>query len=142
MYESKQFKNWDMRDWEPKPAADKTWVHCKSYFTTLFNDNKRFGDAAGNKHGSESAANIKEQKQKNKEESKYGFTEELCGGLREVAISVTADKEHIQQMTSTNKDLLQIVKTQQEQITQLVKQNGELTATLAKRGGTRGRRTR
>ena len=59
MYESNQFENRDMRDWERTPAADKTSVHCQSYFTTLFNDNKRFGDTAGNKHGFESAANIK-----------------------------------------------------------------------------------
>ena len=106
MYESNQFENQDMRDWERKPAADKTWVHCQSYFTTLFNDNKRFGDTAGYKHGFESAANIKEQKQQNKEKPAVGFTEEFCDGLREVAIAATADKEHIQQMTSTNEDLL------------------------------------
>jgi len=68
MYESSQFKNRDMRDWERKPAADKAWVHCQAYFTTLYNDNKRFGDAAGNKHGFESAQisenKIKKQKQK------------------------------------------------------------------------------
>jgi len=93
-------------------------------FTTLFNDNKRFGDAAGNKHGFESATNIKEQKQQSKEQPTEGFTEELCDGLREVAIAATADKEHIQQMTSTNEDLLQIAKTQQGQITQLIKHNG------------------
>ena len=135
MYESNQFENRDMRDWERKPAEDKTWVHCQSYFTTLFNDNKRFGDAAGNKHGFESAANIKEQKQEAAATPKDSFTDELCDGLREVAIAATADKEHIQQMTSTNEDLLQIVKTQQGQITQLIKQNGELTAALAKKGG-------
>ena len=55
--------------------------------------------------------------------------------MREVAIAATVDKEHIQQMTSTNEDLLKIVKTQQEQITQLIKQNGEFTTALAKKGG-------
>ena len=137
MYESSQFENRDMRDWERKPAADKTWVHCQAYFTTLYNDNKRFGDAAGNKHGFESAANIREQKEK--EKANGTFTEELCDGLREVAIAATADKEHIQQMTSTNEDLLKIVKTQQEQITQLIKQNGELTTALARKGGNQAR---
>ena len=87
-----------------------------------------FGNATGNKHGFESAANIKEQKEQKKgAEAKDGFTEELCDGLREVAITATANKENIQQMTSTNEDLLKIMKTQQEQITQLIKQNGELT---------------
>ena len=129
-----------MRDWERKPAVDKTWVHCQAYFTALYNDNKLFGDAAGNKHGFESAANIREQKQqKQQEKVKDSFTEELCAGLREVAITATADKEHIQQMTSTNEDLLKIIKTQQEQITQLIKQNGELTTALAKKGGNQKR---
>ena len=135
MYESNQFENRDMRDWERKPAEDKTWVHCQSYFTTLFNDNKRFGDAAGNKHGFESAANVKEERVEPEAAPTDPFTEELCDGLREVAIAATADKEHIQQMTSTNEDLLKIVKTQQTQITQLIKQNGELTEVLAKKGG-------
>ena len=60
--------------------------------------------------------------------------------MREVAIAATADKEHIQQMTSTNEDLLKIVKTQQEQSTQLIKQNGDLTTALTKKGGKSGER--
>jgi len=130
MYQSNQFEQRDMRDWEKKPAADKTWVHCQAYFTALFNDNKRFGDAAGTKHGFESAANINEAEEKN---STTKMTNELCDNLREVAIAATADKEHIQQMTSTNEDLLKIVKEQQKQISQLIKQNGELTLALTKK---------
>ena len=130
MYQSNQFEQRDMRDWEKKPAADKTWVHCQAYFTALFNDNKRFGDAAGTKHGFESAANIKEAEEKS---NTTKMTNELCDNLREVAIAATADKEHIQQMTSTNEDLLKIVKEQQKQISQLIKQNGELTLALTKK---------
>ena len=123
-----------MRDWERKPPDDKTWVHCQAYFTQLYNDNKRFGSAAGNKHRFESAANVKESTQRNVEESVHNsFTDELCDGLKEVAVAATADKEHIQQMTNTNEDLLAIVKTQQTQTTQLIKQNGELTAALGKK---------
>jgi len=125
-----------MRDWEKKPRVDKTWVHYQAYFTALFNDNKRFGDAAGNKHGFERSANIKEQqKQKVAEENSNTtkMTNELCDNLREVAIAATADKEHIQQMTSANEDLLKNVKEQQKQISQLIKQNSELTFVLTKK---------
>ena len=66
MYESNQFNNQDLRDWEPKSAADKTWVHCQAYFTAMYNDNKWFVNAAGNKHGLKNAANVKEQNNKRK----------------------------------------------------------------------------
>ncbi len=141
MYESNQFEKRDMRDWEKKPAADKTWVHCQAYFTALFNDNKRFGDAAGNKHGFESAANV-EEKEKKVEDTATKLSDELCDNLREVAIAATADKEHLQQMTSTNEDLLKVVKEQQQQISALIKQNGELTTALSKKGGNEGNNNR
>jgi len=136
MYQSNQFEQRDMRDWEKKLAADKTWVHCQAYFTALFNDNKRFGDAAENKHRFESAANINEQQKQKETEEKNNttkMTNDLCDNLREVAIAATVDKEHLQQMTSTNEDLLKIVKKQQKQISQLIKQNGKLTFALTKK---------
>ena len=116
-------------------------MHYQAYFIALFNDNKRFGDAAGNKHGFESAANV-EEKEKNSEDDTTKLTEELCDNLREVAIAATADKEHLQQMTSTNEDLLKVVKEQQQQISALIKQNGELTTALSKKGGNEGNNNR
>jgi len=132
MYKSNQFEKREYRDWEKKTGEEKTWVHCQTYFTGLFNDNKRFGDTAGNKHGYESAANADETPNDEQKKKDNDFTEELCDNLREVAIAATADKEHLQQMSTTNEDLLGIVKKQQDQITQLIKQNGELTTALAK----------
>ena len=127
MYASNQFEKREYREWEKKPREDKTWVHCQAFFTGLFNDNKRFGDAAGNKHGFESAANVDE---KNKDETIININADIVNNIREVAIAATADKEHIQQMTTTNEDLLKIVKEQQNQISQLIKQNRELTTAL------------
>ena len=42
------------------------------------------------------------------------MTDELYDNLHEVAIAATADKDHLQQMTSTNEDLLKVVKEQQK----------------------------
>ena len=89
---------------------EKTWVHCQKYFTNLFNNNKRFGDTAGNKHGYESATNVKEKPSTEDTKKNDDFNEVLCDNLREVAIATTTDKEHMQQMTTSNEDLLTIVK--------------------------------
>ena len=40
----------------------------------------------------------------------------MSTNLREVAVAATADKEHIQQMTTQNDDLLKVVRKQQAQI--------------------------
>ena len=133
MYASNQFEKREYREWEKKPREEKTWVHCQAFFTGLFNDNKRFGDAAGNKHGFESAANADERQ---KDNTTININAEIVNNIREVAIAATADKEHIQQMTSTNEDLLKIVKEQQNQISQLIKQNGELTSAMGTKNTT------
>ena len=67
----------------------------------------------------------------------YGFesafsTEEdrgnqlLAKNLHKVAVAATADKEHIQQMTTQNDDLLKVVRKQQAQIDKQQTQIDEL----------------
>ena len=58
--------------------------------------------------------------------------------MKEVALAATADKEHIQQMSNTNDDMLTLVKRQQatierqsKQIDDLIAQNGNLTEALS-----------
>ena len=46
MYACGIFDPRDLRAWEKKDPATKTWVHLQSYFTELYEDERRFpGDA-------------------------------------------------------------------------------------------------
>ena len=47
MYESHNFDARDMREWERKAAADKTWVHLQTYFSELYEDVKKYENATG-----------------------------------------------------------------------------------------------
>ena len=122
MYRSNIFDARDMREWERKPANNKTWLNLRSYFGELYVDSKRYDKATGSRHGFESAANIEEKKAT--EENDKHFEQQLS----DIAIAATADKEHIQQMTNSTEDLLKIIKEQQSQIKELMRQNGMLIA--------------
>ena len=132
MYDSHCFDARDMRDWERKPDADKTWVHLQTYFNELYEDVKKYENATGRKHGFESAANVQEQAAVQEAAARAGLPVDdiLQQQLGELAVAATADKEHIQQMTNATDDLLAVVKQQQEQITELMRQNGLLIAKL------------
>ena len=123
MYDSNQFEERDMMDWEDKDAAEKTWVHLQTYYNALWMKKQRYGGTSPRNHGYERAANV----------SKVTDSSEarMANNLMEVARAATADKEHIQQMSDTADDLLTIVKKQQNQIDELIKQNGELTHALS-----------
>ena len=123
MYDSNQFSEKDMMDWEDKEAADKMWIHLQTYFNALWTKKQRYGGTSLRNHGYESAANVSEAKDSSEDQ--------MASNLREVARAATADKEHIQQMSDTADDLLTIVKKQQNQIDELIKQNGELTSALS-----------
>ena len=58
MYDSNLFDARDMKTWEKKPSADKTWVHLRTYFTDLYTDNKQYKRATRGKHGFESATGV------------------------------------------------------------------------------------
>ena len=77
------------------------------------------------KHGFESASTA--------EEDRGQQAGSLLTNLREVAVVTTADKDHIQQMTTQNEDLMKVFRKQQDQIhkqqthiDELLKQNGQL----------------
>ena len=61
------------------------------------------------KHGFESSASAEEYRREQ--------TGCLANNLREVAVAATADKEHIQQMTMQNDDLLKVVRNSRHKST-------------------------
>ena len=120
------FSEDDIMDWEDKPEVDKTWVHCQTYWNKIHKKRKRFTKTKPKQLGFEGAANIEEQPPDDMQR------EELNQHLRDIAEAATADKEHIQQMSSTTDELLFIVKKQQSQIDKLVETNSTLSASIAK----------
>ena len=120
MYACNTFDSRDMREWERKTPANKTWIDLQVYFGDLYQDAKKYEKATGGKHGFESAANVIEPPPATSNDEQ--FSQQLC----DLAIAATADKEHIQQMTNCTDDLLAIIKQQQSQITELMRQNGAL----------------
>ena len=111
--------------WEEKPRADKMWVHLQAYFKDRWTAEIRYKGNTPHKHGFEIAASA--------EQDRGEHTECLVNNLREVAVAATTDKEHIQQMTTQNDDLLKVVRKHQAQtckqqthIDELLKQNSQL----------------
>ena len=101
MYRSNMFYNEVLVAWEEKPRADKTWVHLLTYFKDRFNATIRYQGNTSHKHGFDSASSTEEDRG-----DQAGF---LANNIREVPLAATADKEHIQQMTTQNNDLLKVV---------------------------------
>ncbi len=61
MYSSNMFTKAEMREWETKPTADKTWVHLQSFFSDLYDQNQKYnGNTAGGMGYGESANNVNE----------------------------------------------------------------------------------
>ena len=85
---------------EEKPRADKTWVHLRTYFKDRWTATVRYQGNTLHKHGFESATRVEEDRGEQR----------LANNLREVVVVATADKEHIQQMTTQNDDLLKVVR--------------------------------
>ena len=145
MYESKNFERDQYVQWEKKADADKTWANATAYFETITSDNEGYEANIGGtaKRGRyESAANVEEEKD-----------DQLRLYFDSLAEAATADKEHIQQMSSTNSSMVSLSTTQQKQlevkdrqITALIEQvkalttiNKTMTEQLAKSGRNGGR---
>ena len=105
MYRSNMFSKEELMTWEEKPKADKTWV-LRTYFKDRWTGTMQYQGDTTHKHGFESASSTEEDRGNN----------HLANNLREVAVAATADKEHIQQMTTQNDDLLKVIRKQQAQI--------------------------
>ena len=143
MYDSNLFDARDMKAWDKKAAADKTWVHLQTYFGQLYQDNIQYERATGHRHGFESAAQMREREQQGEANAANAevlqhINEQMVG----VAAAATADKEHIQQMSDATDSLLKIIEEMQEgmkrkdaQIADLTSQNGKLIDALAALGG-------
>ena len=106
MYQSNMFSKEELMAWEEKPRADKMWVHLQTYFKDRWTATMRYQGDTNQKHGFESAVSAEEDRGK----------QLLVNNLREVAVAATANKEHTQQMTTQNNDLLKVVRKQQAQI--------------------------
>ena len=123
MYQSNMFSKEELMAWEEKPRVNKTWVHLRTYFKDRWTATMRYQFDTRHKHGFESATSAEEDRGEQR----------LANNLREVAVAATANKEHIQQMTTQNDDLLNVVRKQRAQtdkqqthIYELLKQNGQL----------------
>ena len=119
------FSKEELIAWEEKPRADKTWVHLRTYFKDRWTATIQYQGNTPHKHGFESAARAEEERDYQ--------TGRLANNIRKVAVAATAYKEHIQQMTTQNDDLLKVVRKQQAQIDkqqtqidELLKHNGQL----------------
>ena len=63
---------------------------------------------------------------------------QLLSNQKEVAEAATADKEHLQAMSDSNNELLDIIKKLTKQNEKLTEQNANLVEALAKAKTTRG----
>ncbi len=106
-------------------------MHLQAYFKELWDKNQKCSNSTAGRMGyGKLANNINQQEEPGKV---------IVYMMKEVAIAATADKEHIQQMSTTVDDLVAIIKCQQAimenqstQITTLTASIGKLTDMLAK----------
>ena len=106
MYRSNMFTKEELMTREEKTMADKTWVHLQTYFKDRWTETMQYQSDTPHKHGFESSSIVEEDRGEHR----------LANNLCKVAVSATADKEHIHQMTTQNDDLLKLVRTQQAHI--------------------------
>ena len=107
--DSNIFTEEEMMNWEDLPKEEQTYVRMLSNFTKLFDKHARFGNKLSpNAHGFESANQLTFL-EGNKEEV-LQLLMQLLANQKEVAEAATADKEHLQQMTTSNEDLIVIIK--------------------------------
>ena len=123
MYRSNMFSKEELMTWEEKPRSDKTWVHLRTYFKDIWTATMQYQGETPHKHGFESATSAEEDRGE----------QYLANNLCEVAVAATANKEHIQQMTTQNDNLLKVIRKQQAyidkqktNIDELLKQNGQI----------------
>ena len=106
MYRSNMFTKEELMTWEEKPMADKMWVHLQTYFKERWTATIQYQGNNPHNNGFESAASVEEDRGEHR----------LAKNIREVAVAATADKEHIQHMTTQNGDLLKVIRKKQAQI--------------------------
>jgi hypothetical protein len=133
MYKSGVFNKEEMRNWEQKDKANKTWVHLRAYFGDMFDANEQYTGLTADSHGFVKAANnVCKARPDAFPALQPADMETYVNAMKELAIAATADKEHIQQMSSAAGNLLAIGKWQQATIEKLTAQNTQLIAQTTK----------
>jgi hypothetical protein len=95
------------KEWRRKPIVDRTWVACKPFFATEYNDLKeqhKLNTNQNNFHGANSAI-------------------DLTTDIDSLAMAATTDREVMAQLTQTNQ---QLVETNKQLSAQLQQANLEL----------------
>ena len=105
--DSNIFTEEEMMTWEDKPREDQTYAAMVAYFTRCYDKHARYGNAGAPKsHGYESANNVTDQAK----EELLQLMLQLLSNQKEVTEAATEDKEHLQAMSDSNGDLLDIIK--------------------------------
>ena len=112
------FTKSDVKEWNIKNEADKTWANYKAHFIEAYNYDENHKEMISNAQAG-FAGNIQEE-----------TGEKMEMYLNNLADAATADKDHIQQLTSTNDQLVQINATLSTQIQTLQEQNTKLMAQM------------
>ena len=141
MYASELFDEKEMMTWENKTDNQKTWAAVKKHFGDLYQDKKRYTEAKAKKTGFGSIQNVEETKTEMIQDD--GELREFFDGLED---AVRMDKEHINQMASTNEAMVKLTQQLTAQLAvanstveTVLKQNAELVALLAKHGISAGK---
>ena len=100
MYNSSLFDEKHMMEWDYKDDVNKTWGACKMFFKKYYELKKRYINAKTDRMGFKSAVNVADK-------SKIVINE-LKNFLDGLSDSTRADKEQMNQMTSTNKAMVEL----------------------------------
>ena len=120
-----------------------------TYFKNAYDKHARFGSARlPTSQGYESANRSDEQANNVSDQQREELLQlmlQLLSNQKEVAEAATADKEHLQAMSDSNNELLDIIKKLTKQNEKFTEQNSSLVEALARakaiRGGGGGGRT-
>ena len=100
IYNSSLFDEKQMMSWEDKYDVNKTWGACKMFLKRYYELKKRYSNAKPGRIGFKSAVNVADK-------SKIVINE-LKNFLDGLSDSTRADKEQMNQMTSTNKAMVEL----------------------------------
>jgi hypothetical protein len=142
MYASEMFDDKEMRAWENKPDADKTWPAAKTYFVELYKSKRKFNEEReARKGGFESANSIGSKSHNtppssimtgrlspNDQATMIEYTNSLEGALED-------SKEHAANLQTTQEKLLQKIDDQQQS---MMKQTAEFMKMILSSNKTNG----
>ena len=113
------FTEEEMMNWEDKPDEEQTYVAMVAHFKSAYDTHAMFGSAKSpTAQGYDSANNVTDQQN----EDLLQLMLQLLSNQKEVAEAATADKEHLQAMSDSNSELLEIIKKLNQQNEKLTEQ--------------------